>query len=151
MIYLKKYGPVFIIPLVVLFLIAIRYLGGDHFKPGAEKNAEKALYSENIINISTDKPGLAKYSFLLIGDVHSYNNYDFGKYIRVDPDELLDDSVLVRIKDLKSPVLIISDDHSLAARAWMLLAQKGLRDIYLGMNTDSIEEFKYKFQPVGTE
>jgi hypothetical protein len=149
--FLKKYAPVLIIPLVVLFLIAIRYLAGDHFKPGAEKNAEKALYSENIINISADKSSLAKYSFLLMGDIQSYHNYDFENYIRIDPLELLDDTVLVRIKDLNSPVLIISDDHSLAARTWMFLAQKGLRDIYLGMNTDSIEEFKYKFQPVVTE
>ncbi len=60
---------------------------------------------------------------------------------------LLDKENLKAIHTHQGPVLLVSDDPSISAKAWMILSQMGYRDLFVLTEKDSTEVLKYKFRP----
>jgi hypothetical protein len=119
---LKRYSFLLYVLLPVMALIMLRYLPGDHFHPGTRHNATPALNGENILNSDSleDMPG----------DIHLLK-VGAGSDADLQPGDLHDRSRIRRLKKLSGKIVLVSDNPSDSAIAWMILAQQGVRDLYI--------------------
>ena len=51
------------------------------------------------------------------------------------------------LKKFKSPKILVSEDPSVAARAWMILAQKGIENLFIFGKLGDLENFNHSFKP----
>ena len=148
--FISKYKIVLLILALVISLVGYRTFFNDHFKNGAEKNALPALTGSNLIERS-DPDFLASTALWVFIDQEQ--NEQTGMHsnaIKVNSNEILSRELLKRIRKNKGPVMLISDDPALSARAWMLLAQKGIDKLFIVSEVKNTEQFKYQFRPDST-
>ncbi len=145
--FIRTYKIVIGILLIVLILVVIRFLNGDHFKNGAEKNALAALLKSNIISRSQVKQIEPNATFIYLGSKAEGMEPENIETITMDSEEILNKQNLQLIQKIKGSIVLVSEDQTLSARIWMLLAQKGIDNLYILTDKEDIESFKYKFQP----
>jgi hypothetical protein len=131
--------------LLVLALV-ISQLSGNNFRQGAELYAENALEGENLINPEDfNKTGgsvIKIASSVNLADISMSNLYI------IDAEESLLNKASIRaIKNLPPPRIIIAANHAAEARAYILLAQKGIKDLYLLDNIEKEMVLNYEFRP----
>ncbi|MFA9388514.1 MAG: hypothetical protein ACERKD_01820 [Prolixibacteraceae bacterium] len=141
--YFKKYSLIIYILLAIVILVSIRLLFTDHFKNGAEQNALPALSYSNVMQASNPK-FLAANSLIVYIDEPEQRFAMHANVIEVNSDEILNKTTLKDIKQSERTILV-SDDPSLTARCWMLLAQKGVINLFV-YSTGGDEDFKHEFQ-----
>ena len=141
--FLKKY-KFLVIVLILAVLVAVRLLFTDHFKQGAEKNALPALTQSNVMQPS-DPKFMAATSLVVYIDSPKQRFSTHSNVLEVNSAEILNKTTLKAIKRSERAILV-SDDPSLTARCWMLLAQKGVTDLFVYFSGDE-EDLKYQFQP----
>lgn len=146
--FLNKYGLVSVILITILLAAMLRYSGENKFKPDAYKHALPSLEKRNIIGPG-DIDKFAQEKLLISLDGSDDNHFKSTPHILVPPDSIISRRYLKVIKNNKGPVILLSRDVSVSARAWMLLAQKGFDDIYIFSETDD-EVAKNKFRPDST-
>jgi hypothetical protein len=141
------YKWVFLITAFVLLLLGIRFFVGDHFRPGAEKNAIPALTGTNIVDISQIEQMTQKVMFVYLDDEKSLEaNAEFEVSV-FNIEDLLSGEMVEELKKFKSPKILVSEDPSVAARAWMILAQKGIENLFIFGELGDLENFDYSFKP----
>ena len=144
---INKYRAVIAIILTVLILISIRLLSPWHFKPDAKKWAEPSMLRSNII--TRGNIGTLHGEKLIINLSNKENEIRniTGDIFNIAPDSVLSKKDLKIIKSHNGPILLISSETSVSARIWMLLSQKGCRNIYILTDDKENEVLKYKFRP----
>jgi hypothetical protein len=118
----KRYSFLLYILLPVIALIMLRYLPGNHFHPGARDNAKPALTGENLISSDSIQ--------YMAGDIHLLK-VGTGDDADLHPADLHKSSEIRRMKKYKGKIVLVSENPSEAAIAWMILAQQGVRDLYI--------------------
>lgn len=142
--YFKKYKLIVILLLTLVVLVVIRLAFSDLFKQGAEKNALPALTELNVMQPSNPK-FLADKSLIVYIDMPSQRFSSHQNFIEINSSELFNKTNLKEMKK-NDRVILISDDASLTVRCWMLLAQKGVKNLFVYLTGDE-EDFKNQFQP----
>ncbi|MCA1756165.1 MAG: hypothetical protein LC649_01750 [Bacteroidales bacterium] len=135
---LKRYSFLLYVLLPVIALIMLRYLPGNHFHPGARKNATPALTGENLVSRDSIE--------FLGGDILVLTALT-GEKADLQPSDLHERREVRRLKKFKGKIVLLSENPSEAAMAWMILAQQGVRDLYIATDIGSGRELKYKFRP----
>ena len=51
--------------------------------------------------------------------------------VKMDPGSVLDKTYLRQIRKNKGPVILFSEDISVAAKVWMILSETGIKDLYI--------------------
>lgn len=141
------YKWVFLICAFVLLLLGIRFFVGDHFKPGAEKNAVPALSGTNIVDISQIEQMTQKVMFVYLDDEKSLDIVADFEVSVFNTKDLISGEMVEELKKFKSPKILVSEDPSVSARAWMILAQKGIENLFILGELGDLEKFNYTFQP----
>jgi hypothetical protein len=118
----KRYGFLLYVILPVIALILLRYLPGDHFYPCARHNATPALTGENLLS-SDSVP-------LMAGEIHILK-VGTASDTDLQPGDLHDRSEVRRLKKMSGKIVLLSENPSESAIAWMILAQQGVRDLYI--------------------
>jgi hypothetical protein len=148
--YLRSYRLVILIVLPVVVLVLIRAWSPGSFKPDAARQAEASLTGANLLDQHQvaalgSKPLIVK---LFNEDAARPNG---------SPDTLVvKASLLLEKENLKvihghhGPVILVSDDPSVSAKAWMILSQMGYHDLFVLREKESIDVLKYKFRPDST-
>lgn len=144
---LKKYLPVVGIAVLILVLISIRYFSSDNFKPDAERNSGLALSGEFIITEAEYGKDQDSFAEVLIGDMSSSTDLAQSARLHIKSTDIIADETLQALKDINEPKLLISSDISISVRCWILLSQKGIKDIFVFSEEDNPEVLKYKFRP----
>jgi hypothetical protein len=142
-----KYRSVILILLVVIFLLGIRLLAGDHFRHGAKKNALPALSGSNTMELSQFDLLKTKALLVYLDKESEVNVATDVNVLYLKPGELLSKQTVRYIRKSEGPIILLSDDPTISARAWMLLAQKGITNLFIFARKEDIENFKYEFQP----
>jgi hypothetical protein len=145
--HLRPYLLVILAILPVVILVLIRAWAPGGFKPDAHKLAEASFTGANLLNKEevaafTAKPLIVKF----VGDGAGQKD-PFPDTLFIEASRLLDNENLKAIHGHKGPVLLVSDDPSVSAKAWMILSQMGYRDLFVMADKDSTEVLKYKFRP----
>lgn len=148
---LKKYLPVLGITFLILILVSIRYFSSDNFKPDAEQNSSMALSGEFLITEEDYDKSSDSFSGILIGERSISTDFSQSAILHIEAADIISDETLEAIKNIEGPKLIISNDVSVSVRCWILLSQKGIKDIFVFSENDDTDVFKYKFLPERTE
>jgi hypothetical protein len=59
----------------------------------------------------------------------------------------LDESTLRTLKVAEKKILLVSNDNSKAEKAWVILKQLGIKNVFVLSSEDNPEELKYEFKP----
>lgn len=145
--HLRPYLPVILIVLPVIVLVFIRLYAPGGFKADAHKLAETSFTGTNLLNREQvdalgSKPLIVKF---VNGNASQIKSSSDTLFIAVD--RLLDKGNLKTINTHQGPVLLVSDNPAISAKAWMILSQMGFRDLFILTEKDSNEVLKYKFRP----
>ncbi len=142
-----KYRWVLLILLLIVLLLLSRLYIGDHFKPGAEKNAIPALSESNTMDLSQIELSNPKVILVYLDDVSVLEiNAQLDVFV-YEPEELISSQNIRELRKLKVPIVLVSEDPSVSARTWMLLAQKGVKNIFIYSEQGSVDSFKNEFRP----
>jgi hypothetical protein len=128
---IKKYGPVLALFLLVLIAVIFRASSGTGFMYDASLHAGESADGSNIIN--TEDLGRFEQNALFIdlGPEFRPVEKQYPLYIRMDPESVLLRKNFRKIRKHDGPVILISSRPPVAARMWMIISQKGVRDIYI--------------------
>jgi hypothetical protein len=145
--YLRPYLPVILVVLPLIVLVIVRSLSQGSFKPDASKQAKASFTGANLLSREQvaaldHKPFIVK----LVPDQERPVNPASDTFF-ITAGRLLDKENLKAIGNHRGPVLLISGDQAISAKAWMILSQMGYRNLYVLSEKDSSEVFKYKFRP----
>lgn len=142
---LPKFKYTFLAVAVVLVLVTFRLADGNRFRNGAEKNAAASLSGKNVLQPS-DSGFLADNTLLVYIDNPKIRYNSRSNFIDVEHDDILNRDLVKQLKKHKGKIVLTSDYESVRARAWMLLAQKGVKNCYILM-ANTGEQFKHQFRP----
>ena len=142
-----KYRSVILVLLLVILLMGIRLLAGDHFRHGAKKNAMPALSRSNTMELSQIDLLKTKALLVYLDRESEVNPATDVNVFYLKPGDLLSRQTVRDIRKSEGPVILLSDDPTVSARAWMLLAQKGITNLYIFAGKEDNENFKYEFRP----
>jgi hypothetical protein len=145
--YLRPRLLIVLIVLPVIVLVLIRAFAQGGFKPDAHKLAKASFTGANLLNRQQvaelgNKPLIVKLSNKEEGQMSPSSDTLF-----IAAGRILDRNNLKAIHIHRGPVLLVSDDQAVSAKAWMILSQMGYRDLFILVEKDSNELLKYKFRP----
>jgi hypothetical protein len=144
---LKKYLSISAVFLIVLFAVLYRSFNQSGFRYDATKLAVSSIHGSNII---TEEQIAALQNDALIIELSSPGLLK-GKYLditmKINPDSILLKKNLRKIRNHQGPVILLSSENSISARIWMLLSQKGLKNILILSQEKDFEVLKNKFRP----
>lgn len=144
---MKKYKSVILVLLFIIILVGIRQVVGNHFKHGAVRNAIPALSGISTMDLSQVDQLKTNALLVYLDEEAEINVHAKVNSLHLKTEELLSRQTIKKIKKAGDPIILVSDDPTLTARAWMLLAQKGIKNIYSLTGKEETEKFRYKFQP----
>ncbi|HLO57651.1 MAG TPA: hypothetical protein VK179_02860 [Bacteroidales bacterium] len=121
-----------IIPIIIiaglLSGVAFKSLSRNHFRNDARKMAELSFTGSNLVTTAT--LGQLKGSNLFVNlDKEKYPSYD--NQIVVSAENLMDKENLKILNKHKGNIILISNDQAKVARTWMLLAQVGIKNLFI--------------------
>lgn len=139
---LKELSVVIAALAVVTLLVFLRSARHNGF-PG---NAQEAVENIASSQVYIDTTGLKTAGFLVV-DVSEKGGTGFENSVSVPFEKLADQSFLKQLKEPGKKILLVSSDASQAARAWVILNQLGVKNLYILADSEDPEILKYKFQP----
>jgi hypothetical protein len=140
---LKELKIVLVILLVVLVLVIVKTTGKNCFKEDA-KNAIEAVTGNNFL-ISLNDFKVSENQFLVV-DLNKSGSIQFENSLIIPFEKLLEESTIQKVKETKGKILLVSDDNSQTAKAWVILNQMGIKNVFVLANDDNPEVLKYEFQ-----
>jgi len=145
---LKKYLFPLIIFLILMIAVLHRSFNNSGFRYDAPRLAGKSIQGANII---TEEQLLVPGNKYLIVNLDSLNTPGEEFYncitLKVNPDSVLHKKYFKQIQRYRGSVILSSSENSKAARIWMLLSQKGLKQILILSRDKDIEVLKKEFRP----
>lgn len=145
---IKKYSLVSLVSTFILVLLVLRLSSGTKFRPDAEKHSQEGLSGSNIVDKARVLESPASFSIINLEHNSGETLFSLSQEISIDPGDILDKDILNTIKGLDGSKVLVSNNIELAARSWVLLSQKGIKDLFIMSDESTSEEFKYKFRPI---
>lgn len=140
----------FLFPLLVILilgiLVLVRSLSFD-FKNDAAKWMKPSFNGKNIINKSHLNSLSGQVLILNLTPKEETFSGLQAKVVKLAPSAILEKQFQKIIHEHEGPIVLYSDDISVAAKLWMLLSQKGYTDLYILSESSDDEVLKQKFQP----
>lgn len=142
---IRKYILHIIFLLAVMLLLAMRLFSPANFSPDAEKNALPAIREKNLMDLKMPIPDDA----LILVIQHEEKDLPFqhNKIIRLSPEDIFQQATIQTLRKNQGSIIVYSDNLQTSATAWMLLAQKGIKDHLLLIEEMNVESFKHQFLP----
>ncbi len=135
---------VLLVLVVVLILVIVKTVGNNGFKKDA-KSAVEAVDSNNFM-ISANEIENNKTQYLIV-DLNESGSSRFENSLKIPFEELLEESSLKQLKETESKILLVASDISITAKAWVILNQLDIKNVFILSNEDNPEVLKYEFQP----
>jgi hypothetical protein len=129
---------------VVLALVIVKTAGKNGFKQDA-KSAVEAVSSNNFM-ISANNLEKNKTEYLIV-ELDETGSQRFENSVKIPFDKLLEESSLEKLNETDSKILLVSNDNSVTAKAWVILTQLDFKNVFILSNEDNPEVLKYEFLP----
>ncbi len=140
---MKNLKIVLLVLVVVLALVLVKTIGKNGFKQDAA-NAVDAIVSNKFMIFPHDLKN-AENQYLIV-DLDESASSGFENSLKIPFDKLLEESNLQKIKDSEKKILLVSTDNSVAAKAWVILNQLDIENVFFLSNGENPEVLKYEFQ-----
>lgn len=143
---LKKYRFVSAVFLILLAAVLYRSFSHSGFRYDAPKLASQSFEGSNIVT-EEQIPGFQNALIIDLNNSEILKDRFSEITLKVNPDSILDKKNIRRILKNKGPVILVSSENTISARIWMLLSQKGLKNIFILSEEKDFEVLKNKFRP----
>lgn len=140
---LKGLKGVLLILLVVLVLVIVKTTGKNRFKQDAREAIE--AFESNNFQVTLKELKGAENQYLIV-DLSESGSAPVENSVKLPFKKLLEESSLEKFKSTENKILLVSDDNSVAAKAWVILNQLGLKNVYVLANEENKEVLKYEFK-----
>ena len=140
----KELKIVLVILLVVLVLVIVKTTGKNSFKNDAKDAVETVASNDFLVSINDFK---AVENQFLVVDLNENGLVQLENSVKIPFEKLLEESSLEKFKSTENKILLVSDDNSVTAKAWVILNQLGLKNVYILANEENQEVLKYEFKP----
>jgi hypothetical protein len=144
--FINKYRLSLIPAILLGILIFIRSTGTGHFRYDARKWAEPSLKGTNLVSFASAASLNGDKLLVTFNRDQIVKSDNSWKKVYIPADSVLDKKYRKTIEDHKGQVLLYGTDSSVPARIWMILSQKGLKNIYIVMEDPANETVKEKFR-----
>lgn len=144
--HLRPYRYVILIVLPIVILVVVRAFAPG-FKPDADKLAKASFTGANMLNREQVAALATQPLVIKLSSEQTSQPDPFSDTIFIAADKLLDKPNIKIIHAHRGPVVLVSDDPSVSAKAWMILSQMGYRDLFILAEKDNDEVLKYEFGP----
>jgi hypothetical protein len=135
----------FVLPVIILVLI--RAFAPGNFKPDAQKLAEASFTGSNLLNREQVAALHGKPLIIKLVNADAGQTKPSSDTLVIVAGQLLKKENIKVIRYHHGPVLMVSDNPAISAKAWMILSEMGYRDLFILSEKDSSEVLKYKFRP----
>ena len=144
---IKRYKIVITVFLLILSAVLFKTFSHSTFRYDAKKWAAPSVQRSNQITAGQSGNLQGKVLIINLDNEKFVNINKKADVINIPSDSLLNKNNLKIVSGFKGNLLIYSSEVYLSARAWMLLSQMGLRDIYILTDDSANEVLKSKFRP----
>ena len=141
---LKDLKIVLIFLLVVLVFVIVRTTGKNRFK-GDAKDAIEAVKTNNFSVSVNELKGSENQYFII--DLNESGSAQFENSLKIQFEKLLEETTLQKLKETENKILLVSDDNSVAAKAWVILNQLDFNNVFVLSDDENNEVLKYEFKP----
>jgi len=128
---IKKYGLVMLVFGLVLAAVLFRAFSWSGFRYDASEWAEASKDGHNIVYFADKEKTVENSLTVDMGPAYSTFDGSSGKHIRISPDSILAGDNFNLIRKHKGPVILKSSDPAIAARVWMIISQKGIKNVFI--------------------
>jgi len=142
--YLKDIKIVLLLLAVALVLVIVKSNGKNRFKQDVQMAIETAISGNFSVPVNELKGNENQY---LIVELNDSGETRFDNSLQIPFEKLLDESILKRLKKNENKILLVSEDILKAEKAWIILNQLGIENVFVLSNEKNAEVFKYKFHP----
>jgi 3-mercaptopyruvate sulfurtransferase SseA len=134
---LKQYWLILLILLPVTVLVLIRSLNSNSFRYDAVKWASPSADGSNLLTPDQVAGAGEGALLILLGDEAEAPARFAGQTVVISPADISGKENLKMIRKNEGPVILTSDDGSVAARVWMVLSEMGTENVYIVSDSDS--------------
>lgn len=143
----KNLKIVILVIVVLLILVIIRNSNQNIFKQDVKTGLEAAQNGSNLLSPDQLLQLKSKWLVVNIGVDNLPHSLRVENSIRIPFEKLLDKSNLKILQEVGGDLILYSADVTTASKAWVILNQLGLKNVFILNINKNPEELKYKFQP----
>ncbi len=129
--FLKQYRFVLIIFLVIVALVLFRSFSRTGFRYDASRWAEASFDGSNLLTADQLSTLTGEVMLLNLGSEAAIPDEIQVKVLNMSAASITGKENLTLIRKHRGPVILYSDDHSVSARAWMILSEMGMKNVYI--------------------
>lgn len=141
---LKNFKIVLLILLAVLVLVIVRSVRKNTFKQDVQ-DIIAAVESNNFQVNKEELKGIENQ--YLIVDLTESGSVPYENSVKIPFKKMLEESSLEKFKATESKILLVSDDNSVAVKAWVILNQLDFRNVFVFSDEENMEVLNYEFKP----
>ena len=137
---------ILIITLLIIIIVVVRSSSSARFRQGSEQYALPAL-TENNNMMSKEVEKLESGTLLILdnSDVNLTNQSLERIYFSLDNAGSRD--LLQSVRKSPIPVVLVANSVNIESKMWMLLAQRGIKDLVIYRESEDDTVLKYEFRP----
>jgi hypothetical protein len=140
---LKGLKVVLLFLLVVFVLVMVKITSKNGFKQEA-REAIEAVESNNFQVTGEELKGIENQ--YLIVDLTKTGSAPFENSVKIPFEKLLEESSLEKLKSTENKILLVSNDNSVAVKAWVILNQLDFKNVFVLSDEENPEVLKYEFK-----
>jgi rhodanese-related sulfurtransferase len=129
--FLKQYRFVLIIFLVIVALVLLRSFSRTGFRYDAARWAESSVDGSNLLTADQLSTLTGEVMLLNLGSEAAIPDEIQVKVLNMNAESITGKENLTLIRKHRGPVILYSDDPSVSARAWMILSEMGMKNVYI--------------------
>lgn len=128
---LKQYRLILLILLLVTLPVLIRSFNRNSFRYDAVRWASPSADGSNLLTPDQAAGAGEGALLILLGGEAEVPARFAGRTVEISPADFPVKENLKMIRKNKGPVILVSDDESVAARVWMVLSETGIRNVFI--------------------
>lgn len=143
---MKDLKIVLLILAVVLALVIAKTTGKNKFNGDVQETIGATLNKQFMVSEDDYNKSGSQFFVVEINPSGKDLNVDSGKFLKVQFENLTDGNTLKTLEQTDKKILLVSGDISVAMRAWIIVKQLGIENVFVLAEKDA-EVLKYEFQP----
>jgi hypothetical protein len=128
---LKQYRLILLILLLVTLPVLIRSFNRNSFRYDAVRWASPSADGSNLLTPDQAAGAGEGALLILLGGETEVPARFAGRTVVISPADFPVKENLKMIRKNNGPVILVSDDESVAARVWMVLSETGIRNVFI--------------------
>lgn len=144
---IKKLGWVLGLIILVAVIMIIRLTSPDLFKQNASAAIDAAQNNANFILAEQVSANSGEFLVVDLNDSEKYNSTTFRNSVNIPFQTLLEKTNLETLKSTSKKIALFSSEISTSAKAWVILNQLNIQNVFILQNSPDEEVLKYKFRP----